>query len=143
MTVIAAKTLVEGEAEGPVAAWTVPLSFWGGLDVATGRVVDRSHPACGAVVTGRILVMPSGRGSSSSSSVLAEAIRCGTAPAALVLAAADPIIAMGAIVAGRLYGTACPVVVCDPSDLAAFAAGGRARVSASPDGTASITLDAG
>ena len=46
--------------------------------------------------------MPSGRGSSSSSSVLAEAIRAGTAPAAIVLGEADPILALGAIVAREL-----------------------------------------
>jgi PAS domain S-box-containing protein len=47
-----------------------------------GRIIDRSHPDLGARVTGTILVMPGGRGSSSSSSVLAEAIRRGTGPPA-------------------------------------------------------------
>jgi uncharacterized protein len=141
MAMIAATTLVEGDAEGPAMVWTVPLSFWGGLDVATGRVIDQSHPACGETVTGRVLMMPSGRGSSSSSSVLAEAIRFGTAPAALVLTVPDPIIAMGAIVAARLYGTTCPVVVCPAADLAAIAAGAQIRVSARPAGDAAIGVD--
>ena len=61
--------------------------------------------------------MPSGRGSSSSSSVLAEAIRAGTAPAAIVLGEADPILALGAIVARELYGTTIPVVVTAESAL--------------------------
>ncbi len=55
--------------------------------------------------------MPSGRGSSSSSYVLAEAIRAGTAPAAIILREPDGIIALGAIVARELYGAAPPVVV--------------------------------
>jgi hypothetical protein len=60
--------------------------------------------------------MPSGRGSSSSSSVLAESIRAGTAPAAIVLGEADPILALAAIVARELYGKTTPVVVAaDPS----------------------------
>ena len=54
-----------------------PLSFWGGLDPATGALIDTHHPQRGATVAGRVLVMPSGRGSSSSSYVLAEAIRAG------------------------------------------------------------------
>lgn len=57
--------------------------------------------------------MPSGRGSSSSSSVLAEAIRRGTAPAGILLERPDPILAVGAIVAEFLYGISMPLVVCD------------------------------
>jgi hypothetical protein len=104
--------LVEGEAEGALAFWRAPLSFWGGYDSATGRVIDRTHLAFGESMAGRIVVMPSGRGSSSASSVLAEAIRLGTAPAAIILGVSDPIIAVGAIVARRLYGKVCPVAAC-------------------------------
>lgn len=88
-----------------------PLSFWGGLDPETGVIIDRRHPQAGRIVTGRILALPSGRGSSSSSSVLAEAIRVGTAPLAVVLGAADGIVALGAIVAQELYERTMPVVV--------------------------------
>jgi predicted aconitase with swiveling domain len=110
------RTLVAGTATGPALVLEEPLSFWGGIDPQTGEVVDVRHPQHGANVAGRILVMPSGRGSSSSSSVLAEAIRAGTAPAAIVLGEADPILALGAIVAHELYGKATPVVVAkDPS----------------------------
>jgi predicted aconitase with swiveling domain len=127
---LAARCLVEGEAEGAVAHLSTPLSFWGGLDAASGRVIDRSHPAFGEEIGGRVLAMPSGRGSSSASSVLAEAIRRGTAPAAIILAIADPIITVGAIVAHKLYGKACPVVVCAPSDFARLLEGLRVRVVA-------------
>jgi len=110
------RTLVPGTAEGPALVLDEPLSFWGGLDPATGDITDVRHPQHGASVTGRILVMPSGRGSSSSSSVFAESIRAGTAPAAIVLGEADPILALGAIVARELYGKVTPVVVAtDPS----------------------------
>ena len=103
---------------GPALILEEPLSFWGGIDPETGEVVDVRHPQHGANVTGRILVMSSGRGSSSSSSVLAEAIRAGTAPAAIVLGEADPILALGAIVARELYGKITPVVVArDPKGL--------------------------
>jgi uncharacterized protein len=117
------RTLVEGDAAGPVLALVVPLSFWGGVDTATGLIVDRSHPARGACLTGGILVMPRGRGSSSSSAVLAEALRRGTGPLGIVLAEPDPIIAVGAIVARRLYGTVCPVAVFDGLSIRALRTG--------------------
>jgi uncharacterized protein len=106
-----ARTLVPGTARGVVLVLDEPLSFWGGVDPATGEVIDVRHPQQGANVAGRVLVMPGGRGSSSSSSVLAEAVRAGTAPAAIVLTDPDAIIALGAIVARELYGRAIPVVV--------------------------------
>ncbi len=106
-----ARALVAGTATGRALVLDEPLSFWGGVDPATGEVIDVRHPQYGANVTGRILVMPSGRGSSSSSSVLAEAIRAGTAPAAIVLREADPILPLGAIVARELYGASVPIVV--------------------------------
>jgi predicted aconitase with swiveling domain len=103
--------LVEGHATGPALVLDEPLSFWGGLDPSTGEIVETGHPQRGEVVTGRILVMPSGRGSSSSSTVLVEAIRTGTAPAGLVLGEPDDIIVIGALVAKELYGVAIPVIV--------------------------------
>ena len=112
-----ARTLVAGTAEGRALVLDEPLSFWGGVDPATGDVIDSRHPQHGANVAGRILVLPSGRGSSSSSSVLAEAIRVGTAPAAIVLGEADPILALGSIVARELFGTTIPVVVVAESAL--------------------------
>jgi predicted aconitase with swiveling domain len=111
------RTLVPGDARGAALVLEEPLSFWGGVDPETGSVVDVRHPQRGANVTGRILVLPSGRGSSSSSSVLAESIRAGTAPAAIVLGEPDPILALGAIVARELYGTRMPVVVLEDPGL--------------------------
>ena len=134
MTSFTARTLVEGSVEGLLTLWTVPLSFWGGYDSSAGRVIDHSHPAFGTEIAGRILAMPSGRGSSSASSVLAEAIRLGTAPAGIILAQADPIITVGAIVAARLYGKACPVVVCGPGVLAQLQPDVRMRLVATADG---------
>jgi predicted aconitase with swiveling domain len=106
-----ARTLVAGSATGPALVLETPLSFWGGIDPATGLVIDAHHPQHGANVVGTVLVMPSGRGSSSSSTVLAEAVRAGVAPAAIVLHEPDAIVALGAIVARELYGVNVPVVV--------------------------------
>jgi predicted aconitase with swiveling domain len=114
--ILTARTLNPGTAAGEAIRLTAPLSFWGGTD-DHGRIVDAHHPQCGEVLAGRILLMESGRGSSSTSSVLAEQIRTRTAPAAIILARPDPIIPLGALIAHELYGLATPVVVLDQYDV--------------------------
>jgi predicted aconitase with swiveling domain len=125
------RVLVGGRARGRVLVLDEPLSFWGGIEPETGLVIDRHHPQRGARVTDAILVMPSGRGSSSSSNVLAEAIRSRTAPAAVVLGEADGIIVLGAIVARELYGISMPVAVADPGDFNSLATGAFASIDGS------------
>ena len=66
--------LLTGDAAGEALVLAEPLSFWGGVDPVTGTVIDARHPQRGECVAGRVLVMPAGRGSSSSSSVLAETL---------------------------------------------------------------------
>jgi hypothetical protein len=100
-----------------------PLSLWGGMDPATGDVIDAHHPQRGANLAGRVVVMPSGRGSSSSASVLAEAVRAGTAPAAFLLGEPDLILGIGAAVAEELYGVSVPVLVLEPDALAQISDG--------------------
>jgi hypothetical protein len=136
---VPARAYAPGDAEGPGLVLREPLSLWGGLDLGTGRIIDHAHPDAGACVTGTILIMPAGRGSSSSSAVLAEAIRCGTGPAGIVLATSDPILTVGALVAASLYGLRCPIVVCPIED---FATGSRFRVRAGDDGDGSVSIGA-
>jgi uncharacterized protein len=126
------RALVRGRASGEVLALEEPLSFWGGIDPSSGEIIDRRHPQRGHKVAGAVLVMPSGRGSSSSSSVLAEAVRAGTAPAAIVLKRADPILALGALVAAELYGISLPVVVAPDDQFERLRTGDRATVVAGP-----------
>ena len=107
------QVLIEGNASGMALRLSEPLSFWGGVDPTTGVIVEERHPQHGEAVTSRILSMPHGRGSSSSSAVLAEALRLGTGPAAIVLDQIDSILMVGALVARELYGAACPMVISD------------------------------
>lgn len=101
-----------GSAEGLALVLGMPLSFYGGVAVETGEIIDHSHPDLGRNVAGRMLVIPGGKGSSSSSSVLAEAIRLGTGPVGIVLARPDPIMVIGCLVAQKLYGLTVPLMVC-------------------------------
>lgn len=114
------RSIAPGTAEGRALVLAEPLSLWGGLDPATGRIIDVRHPQHGRIVSGRILVMPAARGSSSSASVLAEAVRAGTAPAAIVLGEPDLILAIGAAVAEELYGVRLPIVVLPAAALGAL-----------------------
>jgi predicted aconitase with swiveling domain len=123
------RVLAEGVAEGLTLVLEEPLSLWGGFDPATGLIIDARHPQLGAVVQGRVLVMPAVRGSSSSSSVLAEAARAKTAPAAILLGEPDLILSVGAAVAEELYGRRIPIVVLGADDLSAIADGVWVRVS--------------
>jgi predicted aconitase with swiveling domain len=127
----------EGEALASAIVLAAPLSFWGGIEVNTGAIIDRSHPDLGKCVAGRILVMPGGRGSSSSSSILAEAIRFGTAPAGILMARLDPILPVGSIVAQTLYGLRCPIVV---GAIDGIATGDILRISILPAGAAEIAI---
>ena len=113
------RVLADGAAEGRSLILDQPLSFWGGVDPATGTIIDARHPQLGASVAGRVLLMRAVRGSSSSSSVLAETLRAGCGPAAVLLGEADLILAVGAAVAEELYGSRLPVLQLDPNDLAA------------------------
>jgi uncharacterized protein len=103
--------LASGVARGRLLTLGAPLSFWGGYDAATGMIVDSGHPDIGTECAGRVLAMSQTKGSSSASSVFAEAIRRGTAPAAIILGKPCGILATGALVADALYGVRCPVLV--------------------------------
>lgn len=105
-----------------------PLSLWGGVDPASGEIVDPHHPQRGASLAGRIVVMPSGRGSSSSASVLAELARGGVAPVAIVLGEPDLILSIGSAVAEELYGMRIPVVVRPQHELARVRDGTRVQI---------------
>jgi uncharacterized protein len=128
--VVEGLALAPGRAAGRPLVLAEPLSFWGGVHAETGEIVDTHHPQVGASIVGRVLVLPGGRGSSSSSSVLAETIRNAVGPAAILLGAPDPILALGALVAGELYDIRTPVAVLDPEAYRVCAEAAALEVSA-------------
>lgn len=106
-----ARLLTSGEAAGPMLSLDEPLSFWGGFEPRTGVILDVHHPQRGACVKDSILAMTETRGSGSAPGAIAEAIRLGTAPAAIILVKPDINLAIGAEVADALYGRRC-VIAC-------------------------------
>ena len=125
------------EVTGPALVLGEPLSLWGGVDPATGAIIEPRHPQRGESIAGRVVVMPAARGSSSSASVLAEAVRLGTAPAAFVLGEGDLILAVGAAVAEELYGVEVPVVVTAPEQLAEIPTGASVTID-TEEGTVTV-----
>jgi predicted aconitase with swiveling domain len=123
-----ARPVVSGEASGEALVLGARLSFAGGVSLETGRIIDHRHPRAGACVTGSILVMPSGRGSSTSSNVIGELLRKGLGPAAIIMLEVDQIVIMGVLLAQTLYGTVCPVLVADQADFDAIAEGALVEV---------------
>lgn len=134
--IIQTRVFVSGKAEGEVLLLSEPLSLWGGLNPDTGEIIDRHHPASGEIVTDRILVMSSGRGSSSASSILLEAVRQRTAPAAIILAQMDGILVLGAVVAREIYDKELPILVATADDYSCFKNGQHVRIE--PNGYLSI-----
>jgi predicted aconitase with swiveling domain len=89
----------EGRARGIALVSPEPIGFLGGVDPETGIVVERGHPLEGRSVAGRILVFPAGKGSTVGSYTLYRLARNGLAPAGIVNAQSEAIVAVGAIIA--------------------------------------------
>jgi 3-oxoadipate enol-lactonase len=115
-----------------------PLSFWGGVDPRTGRIVDVRHPQHGACVAGRLLAMPGAIGSSSSSSVLLELARAGKAPAAILMVEPDAILLLGLVVAREMGWPAPPAARIAREAFARLSPGWYAI-----DGNGGVRLEAG
>jgi len=87
-----------------------PLSFWGGYDSRTGEIIDRRHPLSGQIAKARVLALPNTIGSSTTTAVLLEAVRSGTAPVAILTIGVDSFLALASVVSYEMYGRAIPLV---------------------------------
>jgi predicted aconitase with swiveling domain len=133
---VVAEVLVPGSGgRGPALVLDAPISFWGGVDAATGRIADVRHPQLGQHIADKVLFLPGTIGSSSASAVLLELVHNGHAPAALVLHEPDAILLLGLIVA-REMGWAVPPALRVPAAQQAQLAG--RRLSVADDGTITV-----
>ena len=112
----------------PALVSDVPLSFWGGVDPDSGRVIDRHHPLDGKSLAGRVLVLPGSRGSCSGSGVLLELLLNGRAPAALLFSGREEILTLGALVGEALFDVSVPVLRIEPDALRTLADGPAVRI---------------
>jgi predicted aconitase with swiveling domain len=130
------RAVVAGRATGEAVVSAQPISLWGGLDAKTGEVIDRRHDCSGRIVTGRVFVFPWGKGSSTGSAILLESIRLGTAPAAIINCATDPIAALGSIIADELYNRPVPIVVLGEEDFRSIR--DKDHLTVTPDGVVTV-----
>ncbi|SIQ52766.1 predicted aconitase subunit 1 [Rhizobium sp. RU33A] len=126
---ITGRVLVSGSAEGEVLFTDTALSFWGGADAVTGEIIDRHHPLSGERLTGRVLALPTSRGSCTGSGVILELILNGQGPAAIVLEHPEAIITLGVIVAEEVFGRSIPVIAVGKEVFAGLKTAKRVRIS--------------
>jgi cis-L-3-hydroxyproline dehydratase len=135
-----ARSVVAGNAEGGILFAEEGLSFWGGVDPASGYVIDIHHPLHGVSLSGSILMMPSSRGSCSGSGILLDLALNGLAPAALIFSTAEDVLTLGALIAAEMFGTAIPVVRLDERTFAALSQEKTARIDATGIEAGGVTI---
>src|SRR4030067_2951700 len=92
------RIIYKGTGEGEALTTTQPISFYGGVDPNTGIVIEKGHELQGQSVKGKVLVFPTGKGSTVGSYTLYRMKRNGTAPAGIVNKESETVIAVGAII---------------------------------------------
>jgi hypothetical protein len=135
-----ARSILTGAAKGKVITTTEALSFWGGVDPATGKVIDVHHPLHGICLTGGVLFMPTSRGSCTGSGVLLDLILTGRAPSALVFCEAEDVLTLGALVAAEMFDRALPVVRLDADNFARFSRASHVSINENTIETDGISL---
>lgn len=129
--VLIGKPVISGKVSGIALASNEPLSFWGGYDWKSGEITDRRHPLSGINAKGKILVVPFTRGSSTTTAVLLEAIRAGTAPAAIITTGTDFFFALASVVAGELYEKSFPLIALSDADFSLLQTGNQLEIEES------------
>ncbi|KAF3388737.1 Uncharacterized protein F1880_004482 [Penicillium rolfsii] len=107
---IEARIFIPGTAEGDLIGSNVALSFWGGVNTQTGIVIDTHHPLVGRSVAGKVLAIPSSRGSCSGSGVILELLLNGSYPSALIFARQEMILTLGVLIAEEMFQKSIPVL---------------------------------
>ncbi len=95
---IKARSIARGKATGEALISHAPIGFLGGVDPATGNVMEKGHPLEGKCISGKVLIFPNGKGSTVGSYVMLQLAKNKKAPAAIINVSAEPIIAVGAII---------------------------------------------
>jgi predicted aconitase with swiveling domain len=103
--------------QGPLLLLTEPISFWGGVDPASGAIIDVHTSRRGSVIANTVLAIAELRGSSSASAILLELIYRDRAPAAILLADVDAILVLGAITGREMGWRTPPILRVSKADL--------------------------
>ncbi len=93
------KSVLQGKVKGEALVTDEPISFLGGIDPKSGKVIEAEHEIKNKSIKGKILVFPYGKGSTVGSYVLHQLSLNSKAPTGIITQNADPIVAVGAIIA--------------------------------------------
>jgi predicted aconitase with swiveling domain len=122
--------VVPGKSEGETIVTSQTISFWGGVDPKTGCISDPRHELFGETVSGKVLVFPFGKGSSTTSLMILELARVDKAPAAIINMRTEPILATGPVVTKHFYGKVIPLMTLDEDKFQMLKTGQHAIVNA-------------
>jgi predicted aconitase with swiveling domain len=114
------RLISKGKGEGEALVTSQPISFYGGVDPNTGVVIEKGHELLGQSVKGKILVFPTGKGSTVGSYTLYRMKKNGTAPAGMVNRECETVVAVGAIIS--------EIPCVDKVDISKIKAGDKVRV---------------
>lgn len=95
---IKCRKISKGRNTGEAIVTKDSISFLGGVDPKTGIVIDKKHELYNQCITDKILIIPSGKGSTVGSYVIYQMAKNNTAPKAIICQKAEPIIATGALI---------------------------------------------
>ncbi|MFV1876121.1 aconitase X [Nioella sp.] len=121
--------VIPARAEGEIVAFDEGLSFWGGIDGKTGVIIDAYHAGHDQSLAGKIVMMPTSRGSCSGSGVTLELALNGCAPAAVIFREDEDVVTLGALVATRMFERPVAILRLSPDDYAAVTAEARAEIT--------------
>ena len=107
------RVLIPGSVTATIAKLEEPISYWGGMDTETASVIDVHNPQCGISITGKIMVLPSTKGSTAGPGAMLEIIASGKGPAAFIVLSADICTLVAAAVAQEVSGIHTPVMQVD------------------------------
>lgn len=98
-TILKGRKIVEGHCKAEALVSTKPISFLGEVDPADGKIIEKNHDLCGKCIKDKVLCFPHGHGSTVGSYVLYSLVKKNLAPKAIINRTADPVVAVGAIIA--------------------------------------------
>ncbi len=110
MKTLKGRGVAGGKKSGTALVTNQMFGFWGGVDPASGTIIDQRHELHGQNIKGKVFVFPEGRGSTVGAAVILELVRCGNAPAAIINRRTEGILASGGILADKLYHAPLPIV---------------------------------
>jgi len=114
-----AHLIVSAQIEGDILVCPEGLSFWGGVDPASGCIIDAHHALHGQSLAGRIVLMPTSCGSCSGGGVLLELALDGHAPAALIFCEDEGILTPGAVIASAMFERSVGIIHMTTDNLGA------------------------